>query len=231
MSLPRNPVSVQKNNTFDFWRQETNAITNVINEFLTGGEFKFDSGVFTNVDITNGNIENVSIDNSTIDNSTITNSTINDITLSTGTISNVDISNSTIETTDIESPGIKGTWEFNTYSATLNISTGTASEANAKGVGGNSELFWDRTNQKLKIFDGTTVGGKTAAIGASITQWLPTAVYAENAIVTDEGGVYVSLINNNENIKPSQDLGFDSWEVVNRSYVDDTATALAIALG
>lgn len=231
MPLTTHPQTVQKDSTFEFWRQQTNILSTVVNTILTGGVFNFDSAVLTQVDIDGGTIDNVTVGTSMINDSVINEPTIDNATITYSDISTSIITNSEIETTDITSPGIKGTWDFNTYTATLNIATGTSAQLVSKGLGGQAELFWNTTTQTLKILDNTTVGGKTVAKGASITEWQSGAIYQENDLVSDEGGVYVSLINNNENIKPSTDLGFDSWEVVNRSYVDDTATALAIALG
>ena len=159
MPTPRNPVIISKDSTFEFWRQEVNALVNLLNYFVTGGGvFTVDSGQFTNVDIQNGTINAV-----TTTNSNINTSTINDAQINTSNILNSSVDNSDITNTDITTPGMYGTWDVNTHNATLNIATGTSAQAVAKGVGDQAELFWERTNQLLKMFDGTVPGGKTMA--------------------------------------------------------------------
>lgn len=164
MAAPRNPIRVEIEHTFNQWREETNAVIDIVNYYLnnSSGYLEIDSATFTNVDVSGGTVQNVTINDSTLEPTisgffTINQADLNNVNISTSIFNNGSITESVLQ-------NVTGSGYWNVDDATLNIATGTETERNAKGVGGNSELFWDRTNQQLRIFDGSVPGGRIAAI-------------------------------------------------------------------
>lgn len=163
MPAPRKPVTVAIEDTFNFWRGETNIVIALWNYFLSdSGYFTADNPQLTNINVDGGTAQNVTIQDSTLEPSvsgflTLNSVDLNDSAFEGGTVNNATITNS-------ELANVTGSGYWNVDDATLNIANGTSSQRLQRGVGGNAELFWDRTNMELRIFDGSVPGGRIAAI-------------------------------------------------------------------
>lgn len=165
MPAPRNPVRVNLEDTFEHWRKETNALIDIINYYLnsSSGLLEIDSATYTNINVESGTVQNVNIHDSVLEPSSETGF----LTVNSGTINDSDIESSIFNNGTVQESlvrNISGDGYWNVDNATLNIANGTESDRIAKGVGGTAELFWDRTNQQLRIFDGSLPGGRIAAI-------------------------------------------------------------------
>jgi len=164
MPAPRNPVTVALEDTFNQWRQETNAVIDILNYYLnsSNGLLEIDSATLTNVNVDLGTVQNVTITDSTLEPSisgflAINNAEINDSNIDGSTLSNSTVINSTVA-------NVTGSGYWSIGEATFNIATGNNSDRIARGTGGNAELFWDREDLELRIFDGSVIGGRVAAI-------------------------------------------------------------------